>query len=54
MEDFLKRLYYDLNRESGLGCIKKLHRAAKEQNKYKITRTQIKEFFKGTECLHAA
>ena len=48
-ESYLKNLYYDIGRESGLSSIEKLYRAAKQDGKYKITRDQIKHFLHGQD-----
>ena len=51
---YLKSLYYDLERESGLGSISKLYRAVKEDGKYKLTYNQVRDFLQGedTYTLH--
>ena len=47
MEKYLKSLYYNIDSESGLSSVNKLHRVAKEDGKFKITRKQVNDFLQG-------
>ena len=47
MEEYLKSLYYDLGRESGLSGVNRLYRAVKQDAKYEITRKQVQDFLSG-------
>ncbi len=51
---YLKKLYYNVGEESGLGSVDKLYRATKREAKFKFTKAQIKDFLKGedTYTLH--
>ena len=48
--EYLKTLYYDIGRESGLSSVEKLYRAVKLEGKYKISRNQIKDFLHGQDA----
>ena len=50
MEKYLKSLFYDIRRESGLASVNKLYSAAKHNGKYKITRQQIEDFLRGQDA----
>ena len=38
---YLKKLYYDVDRQSGLSSIEQLYRTVKKEGKYDLTRKQI-------------
>ena len=50
--EYLMSLYDDIDRESGLVDIERLHRFIKREGQYKITRNQIKGFLQGTKFLY--
>ena len=52
--DYLKKMYYDVDRQSGLSSIERLYRTVKKDGKYDLTRKQIKYFLQSqdTYTLH--